>query len=106
MIAAETTNEEIVFPFRNRITTIECHATGRKYGIPIVDRLFQAFFLSNAIANFGSAIFNTVSDHRPSVIFTRFNPVEFIPAAGTKFIFPQISCYRMESESLNIAVSV
>src|SRR5690606_1131132 len=107
MIAGQSPDKEIVFPFRNVGTGIKRHATGRKDRIPIVDGLFEAFFLLDGwIAHRIATVFETIGNDRPTIVCPGLNPVQLITSLGTKFIVPQISGFRMKCQALYVSVPV
>src|SRR5690606_20536977 len=106
MVAAQTTNKQIVLPFRYLISRVKGHPTGRKYRIPIIHRLFQTSLLLDRIPYTFSTVLPAIGNDRPSVIFPGLDPVQFVSAPRAKLHFPQISGYRMKSEPLHIAMSI
>src|SRR5690606_41819932 len=74
--------------------------------IQIVDGLFHASLSLDNIADLISIVSDSRGDGGPAVIFSRFDPIKFISAPRSEFIFPKIPGDRMKRKSLDIPVAI
>src|SRR5690606_23390845 len=90
MLSTESTYKKIVFPFGYHITGIKIYSQWRYRRIPIIHGLFHSCFLSNTYSYGCTTRFQTISDNRPTIVLTRFDPIDFISTHSSHFALPQI----------------
>jgi len=62
--------------------------------------------LCNSFTDDIAAVLDAIGDGRPSVVFTRFDKIDFITAARAHLTEPEFTCNRMDIQALRITVSV
>src|SRR5215208_4102839 len=80
-------DEQATLPFREQLARVERHAGGRDRRHPVFNRLLHAGLL-RARVNFGAAVVDAVTDHRPAVILAFVDDVDLVAAARTVLMLP------------------
>ena len=62
MRATQCAQKQVAFPFGNHIAVVKSTAGWRNAGVPIINWLFYAGFLLDALAHFIAAVFDAISN--------------------------------------------
>ena len=91
---------------------VESEPRRRERRVPVIDWLLHPVFACVTVTDpdpvsadriGGSGIFDSISDHRPAVIRTLLNDIDFVAAFRTDVGTPQLARFRIKGESFRVA---
>src|SRR5882762_4673595 len=106
MVPSHGPNEEAAAPLRKLRPCVYDHPAGSNGRGPDPNRLLHSFLRGDALADRASGILPSVGDYRPAVVGAATNDIEFVPAKRTVLVLPQLSGFRMQDQSLRVAMPV